>query len=142
MTCWRAGLLAWSRNGLPSRKACPLWRATKTAATAATVQARVSQRVSQRQVGRKANASPRSTASGSSTTTACTTRGWTGRPVISMAFTVGTTEPHTLRFMPTTFTDDLRLAHVLADDADSLSTSRFQALDLRVDTKPDLTPVT
>ncbi len=44
--------------------------------------------------------------------------------------------------MPTNYTDDLRLAHVLADDADSLSTSRFQALDLRVDTKPDLTPVT
>jgi histidinol-phosphatase len=44
--------------------------------------------------------------------------------------------------MPTNWTDDLRLAHVLADDADSLSTSRFQALDLRVDTKPDLTPVT
>jgi histidinol-phosphatase len=40
------------------------------------------------------------------------------------------------------YTDDLRLAHVLADDADSLSQSRFQALDLRVDTKPDLTPVT
>ncbi len=44
--------------------------------------------------------------------------------------------------MPTNYTDDLRLAHVLADDADSLSTSRYQALDLRVDTKPDLTPVT
>ena len=44
--------------------------------------------------------------------------------------------------MPTNFTDDLRLAHVLADDADSTSTSRYQALDLRVDTKPDLTPVT
>jgi histidinol-phosphatase len=44
--------------------------------------------------------------------------------------------------MPATFTDDLRLAHVLADDADSLSTSRYQALDLRVDTKPDLSPVT
>jgi histidinol-phosphatase len=43
--------------------------------------------------------------------------------------------------MPTNYTDDLRLAHVLADDADSLSTSRFQALDLRVETKPDLTPV-
>jgi histidinol-phosphatase len=43
--------------------------------------------------------------------------------------------------MPTNFTDDLRLAHVLADDADSTSTSRYQALDLRVDTKPDLTPV-
>ena len=44
--------------------------------------------------------------------------------------------------MPTDFTDDLRLAHVLADDADSLSTSRFKALDLHVVTKPDLTPVT
>jgi histidinol-phosphatase len=44
--------------------------------------------------------------------------------------------------MPTNYTDDLRLAHVLADDADSTSTSRFQAMDLRVDTKPDLTPVT
>ena len=44
--------------------------------------------------------------------------------------------------MPTTFTDDLRLAHVLADDADSLTTSRFKALDLHVVNKPDLTPVT
>ncbi len=40
------------------------------------------------------------------------------------------------------YTDDLRLAHVLADDADALSTSRFKALDLHVMTKPDLTPVT
>ncbi|HSK26841.1 MAG TPA: histidinol-phosphatase [Jiangellales bacterium] len=38
--------------------------------------------------------------------------------------------------------DDLRLAHVLADDADSLTMERFRALDLRVDTKPDHTPVT
>jgi histidinol-phosphatase len=44
--------------------------------------------------------------------------------------------------MPTSFTDDLRLAHVLADDADSLSTDRYQSLDLQVDTKPDLSPVT
>ena len=44
--------------------------------------------------------------------------------------------------MPASFTDDLRLAHLLADDADSSSTGRFRALDLRVDTKPDLTPVT
>ena len=44
--------------------------------------------------------------------------------------------------MPTNYTDDLRLAHVLADDADSLTTSRFQAQDLHVVTKPDLTPVT
>jgi histidinol-phosphatase len=40
------------------------------------------------------------------------------------------------------YTDDLRLAHVLADDADSLTTARFRALDLHVMSKPDLTPVT
>ena len=40
------------------------------------------------------------------------------------------------------FTDDLRLAHVLADDADSLTQARFRALDLHVMSKPDLTPVT
>jgi histidinol-phosphatase len=42
----------------------------------------------------------------------------------------------------TDFTDDLRLAHVLADDADSLTTARFKSLDLHVMSKPDLTPVT
>ena len=42
----------------------------------------------------------------------------------------------------TDFTDDLRLAHVLADDADSLTTARFKAIDLHVMSKPDLTPVT
>src|SRR6195952_5197690 len=40
------------------------------------------------------------------------------------------------------YTDDLRLAHVLADDADALSEARFKAIDLHVMTKPDLTPVT
>ncbi|MFW6598523.1 histidinol-phosphatase [Propionibacteriaceae bacterium Y2011] len=40
------------------------------------------------------------------------------------------------------FTDDLRLAHLLADDADSVTTNRFRASDLRVDSKPDMTPVT
>jgi histidinol-phosphatase len=40
------------------------------------------------------------------------------------------------------YTDDLRLAHVLADDADSLTESRFKAMDLHVMSKPDLTPVT
>ena len=47
--------------------------------------------------------------------------------------------------MPTAssdFTDDLRLAHVLADDADSLTTARFRSLDLHVMSKPDLSPVT
>lgn len=42
----------------------------------------------------------------------------------------------------TDYTDDLRLAHVLADDADSLTLARFKALDLHVMSKPDLTPVT
>lgn len=40
------------------------------------------------------------------------------------------------------YTDDLRLAHLLADDADSLTQARFRALDLHVLSKPDLTPVT
>lgn len=39
-------------------------------------------------------------------------------------------------------TDDLRLAHLMADDADSITMARFKALDLRVDAKPDRTPVT
>ncbi|MBV2152094.1 histidinol-phosphatase [Kitasatospora sp. SUK 42] len=37
--------------------------------------------------------------------------------------------------------DDLRLAHVLADSADSVTLERFRALDLAIETKPDLTPV-
>ncbi len=44
--------------------------------------------------------------------------------------------------MATDYTDDLRLAHLLADDADSLTQARFKALDLHVMSKPDLTPVT
>ena len=40
------------------------------------------------------------------------------------------------------FSEDMRLAHVLADQADSISMDRFKAQDLAVDTKPDLTPVT
>jgi histidinol-phosphatase len=39
------------------------------------------------------------------------------------------------------YDDDLRLAHVIADQVDGVTTDRFKALDLRVDTKPDLTPV-
>ncbi len=38
--------------------------------------------------------------------------------------------------------DDLTLALMLADRADALTSARFGALDLRIDTKPDLTPVT
>ena len=41
----------------------------------------------------------------------------------------------------TGYDDDLRLAHVIADQVDALTMSRFKALDLKVDTKPDLTPV-
>lgn len=40
-----------------------------------------------------------------------------------------------------TLTDDLALAHRLADAADALTLARFRAADLRVSTKPDLTPV-
>ncbi|NGN69089.1 histidinol-phosphatase [Streptomyces sp. A7024] len=39
------------------------------------------------------------------------------------------------------FHDDLRLAHVLADAADNATMDRFKALDLKVETKPDMTPV-
>jgi histidinol-phosphatase len=38
--------------------------------------------------------------------------------------------------------DDLAVALTLADQADAVTMARFGALDLRVDTKPDLTPVT
>jgi histidinol-phosphatase len=36
---------------------------------------------------------------------------------------------------------DLSFAHALADAADAVTLGRFRALDLRVETKPDLTPV-
>ncbi len=39
------------------------------------------------------------------------------------------------------YDDDLRLAHVIADQVDALTMSRFKAQDLQVETKPDLTPV-
>lgn len=37
--------------------------------------------------------------------------------------------------------DDLALAHELADAADAITLARFRAADLRVESKPDLTPV-
>jgi histidinol-phosphatase len=40
------------------------------------------------------------------------------------------------------YADDLALAHMLADTADSISSARFRAQDLHVTEKPDLTPVT
>ncbi|MFD9336510.1 histidinol-phosphatase [Streptomyces sp. NPDC060028] len=39
------------------------------------------------------------------------------------------------------YDDDLRLALELADAADAATMQRFRALDLRVETKPDMTPV-
>ena len=36
---------------------------------------------------------------------------------------------------------DLEFAHFLADAADTITLGRFRALDLRVETKPDLSPV-
>ncbi|MEJ5920069.1 histidinol-phosphatase [Corynebacterium sp. H78] len=41
----------------------------------------------------------------------------------------------------TNFADDLALALKLADTADALTMSRFEAADLKVDSKPDLSPV-
>jgi histidinol-phosphatase len=40
------------------------------------------------------------------------------------------------------YDDDLRFAHVLADAADDITSRRFRAQNLKVETKPDLTPVT
>ena len=39
------------------------------------------------------------------------------------------------------YADDLSLAHMLADTADSISLNRFRSLNLQVTEKPDLTPV-
>jgi histidinol-phosphatase len=39
------------------------------------------------------------------------------------------------------FSEDLALAHQIANDADAITTARFRALDLQVTAKPDLTPV-
>ena len=42
----------------------------------------------------------------------------------------------------TGYDDDLRLAHVIADQVDSQTMDRFRSLDLHVESKPDETPVT
>ena len=39
------------------------------------------------------------------------------------------------------YEDDLRLAHVLADQVDGLTMCRFRSGDLKVETKPDMSPV-
>jgi histidinol-phosphatase len=54
---------------------------------------------------------------------------------------------HALAWVPMTnlsidVDDDLALALTLADAADALTTTRFRALDLRIESKPDLSPVT
>ncbi|MDR1450147.1 MAG: histidinol phosphatase [Propionibacteriaceae bacterium] len=41
--------------------------------------------------------------------------------------------------LSSSYTDDLRLAHLLADKADSITLDRFRAQDLKITTKPDLT---
>ena len=43
--------------------------------------------------------------------------------------------------MTRSYDDDLRLAHVIADQVDAHTMSRFKALDLHVESKPDSTPV-
>ncbi|PIE20636.1 MAG: histidinol phosphatase [Arachnia propionica] len=43
---------------------------------------------------------------------------------------------------PKSLIDDLRLAHVMADDADSIAMKHFKSPDLRVELKPDQTHVT
>lgn len=40
------------------------------------------------------------------------------------------------------YTEDLRLAHMIADSVDSQTMSFFSSMDFEVETKPDLTPVT
>jgi histidinol-phosphatase len=48
----------------------------------------------------------------------------------------------TVPSVPVGYDDDLRLAHVIADQVDAVTMSRFTAVDLKVETKPDSTPVT
>ncbi|MFV0532440.1 MAG: inositol monophosphatase family protein [Cumulibacter sp.] len=44
--------------------------------------------------------------------------------------------------MTAEYTDDIRLAHVIADQLDALTLARFTSMDFTVESKPDLTPVT
>ncbi len=41
-----------------------------------------------------------------------------------------------------TLVDDVNLVLDLAEEADSLTMQRFGAVDLRIETKPDMTPAT
>jgi histidinol-phosphatase len=60
---------------------------------------------------------------------------------VTVAFTQSSPSPTSGSNPPRTYEDDLRLAHVIADQVDSLTMSRFRAVDLHVETKPDDTPV-
>ncbi len=51
------------------------------------------------------------------------------------------TTPETHTDSTSALTSDLHLALAIADEVDLLTLARFQALDLKVDTKPDTTPV-
>lgn len=44
--------------------------------------------------------------------------------------------------MSAEYTEDVRLAHVIADQVDALTMARFRSMDFTVESKPDLTPVT
>ena len=44
--------------------------------------------------------------------------------------------------MTAEYTEDVRLAHVIADQVDALTTAKFRSMDFTVESKPDLTPVT
>lgn len=59
-----------------------------------------------------------------------------------MKYLDGTAEAKQRYGPPVGYDDDLRLAHVIADQVDAVTISRFTAVDLMVETKPDLTPVT
>lgn len=44
--------------------------------------------------------------------------------------------------MTAAYSDDVRLAHVIADQVDALTLAKFRSMDFTVESKPDLTPVT
>src|SRR5687768_10637332 len=82
---------------------------------------------------------PSRAASGARMTAACTTRAWIGSPsndpntgASSGGHDRGRGRFHrTLSRMAHSWHDDVRLAHVLADNADNLSMDRFGAIDLQ-----------
>jgi histidinol-phosphatase len=66
---------------------------------------------------------------------------WSSRA--SFRATASVSRPHTRSWLHSCRIDtDLTLALELADAADQISMARFRAVDLVIDTKPDLTPVT